>query len=159
MTPKERFNAKVQQQPNGCWLWTGRLANGQPEFEIDGARIKARRFAWRKGPPPRRIGTKCGEQLCVRPAHLKAVRSGPRPTQGIEPDAIVEFMLGNPSAHIECMRLFSLSELELLDILDIYFESQPRLDEPTETAPLHEFRSSNASIRIVHLFETTDELW
>jgi hypothetical protein len=61
------------------------------------------------------------------------------------------------------MRLFNLSQADLIEILDSYYSEQPRTDTPTETAPVHQSRTvvENDSFErdIMQLVESTDELW
>lgn len=164
MTPKQRFNAKVRKEPSGCWIWLGRLRDGQPIFEVDGKRVQARRWAWRSKEVPRRLGTACGQARCVRPAHLTAVWSGPKPKSPEKPDEIVAYMLEHPRDHRGCMRRFTLTEDELLEILETYYASIPRPDAPTEKAPLVSSRSTPVATNtfaeaLFQLVESTDELW
>jgi hypothetical protein len=90
---EERFMARVEISPHGCWLWTGALtSSGYPEFQADKRTVLAHRWAheYFSGPIPRAhevdhtchnadpdctVET-CQHRRCVNPEHLEAVTSG-----------------------------------------------------------------------------------
>lgn len=88
--PIERFLARVEHQPNGCWRWKG-PATG---LTISNVRIAPRHLAWSlvgnhpiKGV---RLAVTCGNEACVRLGHLVEVK-GPtlrRPGRRL-PDATI----------------------------------------------------------------------
>lgn len=75
----ERFRAKYDVTPAGCWEWNrGQDRGGYGQFMLTGGRIvKAHQFAYElhKGPVP--IGMEldhlCRNRRCVNPEHLEAV--------------------------------------------------------------------------------------
>ena len=75
----ERFNAKVQPEPNtGCWLWVGSCSDqGYGLFWFDGKVRKAHRVSYEmhRGPIPDglTIDHLCRVRSCVNPDHLEAV--------------------------------------------------------------------------------------
>ena len=80
---EERFLAKVDKQPNGCWLWTGaKTKSGYGMFRelpasAGGKAEPAHRWAYKHwvGPIPDgyTIDHKCRVISCVEPEHLEAV--------------------------------------------------------------------------------------
>lgn len=108
MTLLERFNAKWEEDENGCWLWTAsRLPHGYGRIGVGGKVRLAHRVSYElfNGPIPAGLdvdhlchnedrecpgGSTCMHRRCVNPAHLGvATRSenqkasgrcgGPRP--------------------------------------------------------------------------------
>lgn len=74
-SPIDRFMTKVQQSPNGCWLWTGALThNGYPAFYYQHRMVRAHRFSYEAhhGPIPAGLMVlhTCDTPACVNPAHL-----------------------------------------------------------------------------------------
>jgi hypothetical protein len=76
-TPEERFWAKVDKDA-ACshWLWTARVStHGYGGLLVNGKVVPAHRFAYAlfNGPIPkgRHVHHKCGNKLCVNPAHLE----------------------------------------------------------------------------------------
>lgn len=74
----ERFWARFERAPDGCWLWTGPLySNGYGEFNFDGRNRRAHRFAYDRlvGPIPDglELDHLCRVRRCVNPAHLEPV--------------------------------------------------------------------------------------
>jgi len=90
-TSLERFLAKVDKQPNGCWHWTATISDaGYGRFRVDGTSLRAHRFAYQLfvGPIPQGLhidhvchgldaacagGRTCMHRRCVNPEHLEAV--------------------------------------------------------------------------------------
>lgn len=89
--PIDRFFQKVVRQPNGCWEWTGCLANSYGRFYLPGGKpVSAHRFAFEYfvEPIPPGVtldhqchnqddscigGPRCRHRRCVNPAHLEPV--------------------------------------------------------------------------------------
>ena len=77
----DRFLAKVEIMPNGCWRWTGTLThNGYGTFYFDGKKSgRAHRYAYTyyKGAIPKglQLDHLCRNRGCVNPDHLEAVTS------------------------------------------------------------------------------------
>jgi len=76
MSAAERFEANYVPVPeSGCWLWTATLADGYGQFQVDGVRVLAHRYALEQ-----RLGRPLAEGMqgchtcdvtqCVNPAHL-----------------------------------------------------------------------------------------
>lgn len=83
----ERFWAKVDKQPNGCWLWrAGRNGGGYGVF-ADGSHhtVTAHKFARELLAPTEAIlplRNECGSNHCVNPEHWSVARSAqPKPPQ------------------------------------------------------------------------------
>ncbi len=80
MSPRERFNQKVEPEPNtGCWLWSGATHwNGYGNFRVYGrdseGLLTAHRAAWvfENGQIPEGalVLHKCHVRRCVNPSHL-----------------------------------------------------------------------------------------
>jgi HNH endonuclease len=79
MTPLlERFTAKYEVMPGGCWEWIGAIGNdGYGHIWADGRLVGAHRIAYElhvdtipKGMEMHHI---CGRRSCVNPAHLVPV--------------------------------------------------------------------------------------
>lgn len=86
------FRMNVDQQPGGCWVWTGRFSrDGYPTARLSGREQQVHRWSlWaHKGEPPQpgwqaghtchdraladgtcQGGTDCPHRACVNPAHL-----------------------------------------------------------------------------------------
>lgn len=89
----DRFFAKVDKLPNGCWFWLGarstgkdrKYSNGRPRkpygsFWYKGRPVRAHRFAVECiGDPPRECPAEhdrdhtCVFSLCVNPEHIEVV--------------------------------------------------------------------------------------
>lgn len=74
MTPRERFEAKVQ-KTDGCWLWQGGLLpNGYGSFWLDGRNRTAHHAAHLlyigHVPDGLQVCHRCDVRACVRPDHL-----------------------------------------------------------------------------------------
>ena len=72
----DRFLAKVDIQPNGCWLWTGHVnCWGYGIFSIKSKPIKAHRFIYELYhgpiPPSLTVDHRCRNRACVNPSHLR----------------------------------------------------------------------------------------
>jgi hypothetical protein len=69
---RERFWAKVEKLPGGCWLWTGTAAL---YFKVRrGQVVRAHRFAYELLRGPVGVGLDlvavCGDRRCVNPGHM-----------------------------------------------------------------------------------------
>lgn len=78
MSLPDRFMAKVNQRPGGCWLWTGYTQNpGYGRVTVDGVTQYAHRYAYTMavGPIPEgmELDHLCEVKACVNPAHLEPV--------------------------------------------------------------------------------------
>ena len=83
-SPLERFLAKIEVQPSGCWLWIGaKTGNGYGQLSIGGRRanggrlVYAHRFAYEMwvGPIPegKELDHLCRNRACQNPDHLEPV--------------------------------------------------------------------------------------
>ena len=79
-TPTERFWAKFQKDPTGCWIWTGCIdMSGYGRFGQGGRgkNMAAHRWAYMTfvGPIPDgyQLDHLCRVRACVNPAHLEPV--------------------------------------------------------------------------------------
>jgi HNH endonuclease len=69
------WRSNVNQQPDGCWLWQGRVSpEGHGQFTRGGKTLRVHRVAWEEtnGPLPdgRLVAHSCGVPACCNPAHL-----------------------------------------------------------------------------------------
>lgn len=75
---RERFIAKVDKQPDGCWLWTGALFAGiTPAMRVNGHSITAAQVAWSQfngEDANAKLFRTCQQTLCVNPDHLTTRR-------------------------------------------------------------------------------------
>ena len=74
--PEGRFFARVEQIPDGCWLWTGPMnVQRYASFMVNGRTVMAHRWAYEHwvGPIPdgKQIDHVCGVTRCVNPIHLR----------------------------------------------------------------------------------------
>lgn len=70
-----RFEAKVQRDPAGCWLWQSAMGtNGYPQFWLAGRSRWAHQVAYELFVGPIPVGMcvchRCDVPRCVNPAHL-----------------------------------------------------------------------------------------
>jgi hypothetical protein len=69
---------KLGRRPDDCWQWLGKVseATGQPQKQLNGQNMPARRWMWMQlfGPiPPGLVVTStCGNKTCTNPHHLRA---------------------------------------------------------------------------------------
>jgi hypothetical protein len=78
MTALERFMAKVETLPNGCWQWTAFIDwYGYGRFGLNGKSTTAHRAAYvllvGEIPAETQIDHLCRNRGCVNPAHLETV--------------------------------------------------------------------------------------
>jgi hypothetical protein len=77
-TPEERFWAKVERLPSGCWIWRGsKDKGGYGKVRINSRDFFAHRvsYTWRHGSVPDGLCLDhlCRVRACVNPDHLEAV--------------------------------------------------------------------------------------
>lgn len=77
----ERFWAKFERMPGGCWRWTDDIKpSGYGQMSVDGRLIYAHRLAYELlvGPIPEglTIDHLCRVRACVNPSHLEPVTIG-----------------------------------------------------------------------------------
>lgn len=73
-TPAD-FWARVDRQPDGCWLWVGPVdIGGYGQMMMDGKEYQAHRLAWSLTNGPlaegQQLNHRCDVARCVRPDHL-----------------------------------------------------------------------------------------
>lgn len=73
-----RFAAKVEEAPDGCWMWTAaRFRKGYGAFAYEGRVWRAHRltYLWFVGPisAALELDHLCRHRACVNPAHLEQV--------------------------------------------------------------------------------------
>jgi hypothetical protein len=79
LNASERFNKKINKQPNGCWLYTGAIKpDGYGVFSDENRKnVYAHRFSYMMTfgeiPSGLVIDHKCRNRACVNPEHLEAV--------------------------------------------------------------------------------------
>lgn len=89
---EQRFMAKVQKTPNGCWHWTAAKDNkGYGRFAAGGRNNQAYAWAYRHfvGPVPEgfELDHTCRNRACVNPAHLEPVPHKVNVLRGSAPSA------------------------------------------------------------------------
>ncbi len=102
---RERFDAKVERAPGGCWIWKGCVnQGGYGMFTLNGKARIAHRVAYELyvGPIPVgltldhtchdpavcALGNLCPHRSCVNPAHLEPVTMRENTLRGGSPAAI-----------------------------------------------------------------------
>lgn len=95
MTLHERFWAKAEVRPDGCWDWTGyRSENGYGRsWDTDLRKVTyAHRVAYRIAIGPiengKHIDHLCRNRSCVNPAHLEAVSQRENTLRGAAPQIV-----------------------------------------------------------------------
>jgi len=93
-TIEERFWAKVEKRPDGCWEWTGGTtgSTGYGQFWVKHRHQLAHRFSYTvihglEIPPGLTIDHLCRNRLCVNPAHLEPVTNRVNVLRGNGPAA------------------------------------------------------------------------
>jgi hypothetical protein len=86
----ERWWLRVEEQPDGCWIWTGaKWARGYGRFTMPGdqRRVAAHRFGYEQlvGPIPDglELDHLCRVHSCVNPSHLEPVTHAENSRRGI----------------------------------------------------------------------------
>lgn len=90
LTVEQRFWAKVDKQPVGCWVWVGASnGHGYGKFYLDGKVVGAHRVSYElaRGPIPEGlvIDHLCRNRACVKPDHLEPVTTQVNIVRGIGP--------------------------------------------------------------------------
>jgi hypothetical protein len=106
--PEERFWAKVERRPDGCWVWTSTLGGGgYGTFSIggrQGRQVKAHRFAYEivRGEIPEGLDLDhlCRVRACVNPDHLEPVTRSENVRRGLVPQLVRE----RQAAKTQCPR-------------------------------------------------------
>jgi len=86
-----RFMAKVEKHPNGCWNWVGaKFTQGYGMFILDGKQRRAHRvlYAWLNGEPNEGLDHICDNKACVNPQHLRPLSSRENILRGSGPTAL-----------------------------------------------------------------------
>ena len=77
-----RLNRFIEQNEDGCWIWTGTVKRGSPMLKVHGERrcVRPLIFEVHHGGRPQsgmvdhpRIRMRCGGGACVNPAHMSVV--------------------------------------------------------------------------------------
>jgi len=102
---ESRWREKVDQIPDGCWLWTGTITRkGYGMFWPDAGGVPAHRFAYELlvGPIPDglQLDHLCRVRHCVNPAHLEPVTSKENQVRSpFDPAARTHCPHGHPYSH------------------------------------------------------------
>lgn len=62
--------SRIDFNGSGCWLWTGDMAAGAPNYRNTSPR-RLMWALWREGRSPGRGPVVCGESRCIRPSHMR----------------------------------------------------------------------------------------
>lgn len=86
--PVPRFEAKVDRQEGGCWVWVGALNNGgYGRFRVDNREVLAHRWSYEhfvgEIPDGLHIDHLCRTTACVNPEHLEPVTHRENVLRGI----------------------------------------------------------------------------
>src|SRR5579875_69826 len=75
MTPEQRFFAKFDKHPNGCWIWNaGKDPGGYGVFCIDSKTVRGHVWSYEHFKGPRNglfVLHRCDTPACVNPDHLE----------------------------------------------------------------------------------------
>lgn len=82
------FQARLDIQEGGCWLWRGWLSeSGYGDFQVDGKKTRAHRASYEHHvgqiPAGLVIDHLCRVRHCVRPEHLEAVTQSVNVRRGL----------------------------------------------------------------------------
>lgn len=119
-SPEMSFDARVQKDVSGCWLWTGFVdRKGYGVIGVGGRKLsKAHRFSYERfvGPVPdgMQLDHLCRVRNCVNPSHLEPVTNRenvirgnaarPAKTHCKNGHPYKENLYLNPRGHRECMK-------------------------------------------------------
>ena len=90
LTPAQRFWAKVDKIPGGCWVWAGAISScGYGNFLHDGKTWRAHRWSYAaivgSVPDGLVLDHLCRNRACVNPDHLEPVVQRENVMRGIGP--------------------------------------------------------------------------
>lgn len=100
----DRFWAKVNKAPNGCWVWTAARDNhGYGRFGLGGRAATAHRVSYEAliGPVPDglHLDHLCRVRHCVNPEHLEPVTCRENVLRGVGPSALHSVKTHCPEGH------------------------------------------------------------